>query len=104
MTETSNDWPQALRSRAYPQAIADLRDPPPKILSNEPAGPDLVYVTWSLPGLRRALMAVPAARWQEGGHVSLGKLWQARIAALDLQAAAISATMAREQYEQGYQG
>lgn len=48
--------------------------PPPKIIDLDfDAGGD-VLVTWSLPGLRRAVVRMPYAVWLEGKGQTIGKL------------------------------
>ena len=74
--------------RAFRVPIQAARQPPPKVISNAPVGNGHVRVTYALPGLRRAQVAVPEVRWQVGGHGSIGTVLAERLAQLDAQAAA----------------
>lgn len=75
--------PQIYRQRTDPVAA-----PPPKVISNDPDDDGNVRVTFALPGLRRAIVTVPGARWLAGAHNRLGGELAAMIADLDLQTAA----------------
>jgi len=44
---------------------------PPFILDMRPDGRDGVLVTWSLAGLQRATIRVPASSWIEAEHLNL---------------------------------
>jgi hypothetical protein len=43
----------------------------PFIIDQQPDGRDGVLVTWSLPGLKRATVRVPADAWVNGEHLNL---------------------------------
>lgn len=75
--------PPIFKDRVDPPA-----QPPPKIVVNEPDGHGNVRVTFALPGLRRAVVSVPEARWLALAHNRLGGELAAMLEELDLQAAA----------------
>lgn len=62
-----------------------INQPPPKILSNKPRDSRTMHVEYSLPGLKRAVVAVPFDRWQAGGHAPVGAALAQMMAELDLQ-------------------
>lgn len=60
--------------------MVDIPPPPrpsepwyPFIIGQVPDGDGGILVTWSLPGLRRATVRVPADVWIEGHHVTMGE-------------------------------
>lgn len=79
-------WP----SRDFRNRVDSALTPPPKILSNADDGRGGVRVTYSLPGLRRAEVTVPAYRWQDGHHVGIGRELARLVAQLDAQDASIA--------------
>jgi hypothetical protein len=74
--------------------VASADTLPPKILSNEPHPSGVVRVTYSLPGLNRAIVTVPDHRWVQGGHSPVGRALAANLAALAAQDASIADSLA----------
>lgn len=68
---------------------------PPKVLSIARRAGGMVEVTYALPGLRRAVVAVPEHLWQRGVHERVPAALIADLAALDSQSARIAGSIHR---------
>lgn len=65
---STQDWRNPPRPRAQPQG----RGTYPRVIDQRPEASGFMLVTFSLPGLRRMTVRVPAQVWLDGEHLRIG--------------------------------